>query len=411
MSKVILPDNSSEILETVKWANAKSKTLEVRGNHSKSQLGRLMQTSHELGLQKISGVEEYSPNELVITAKAGTPLKIIEMELAKNNQHLTFEPPDFGFLFMGGSNHGTIGGAISCNFSGPRRVVGGAVRDHFLGFNAISGRGEEFKSGGKVVKNVTGFDLSKLIAGSHGTLAILTEVTLKALPSPEKTRTILIKHPDISSSHQKGIDAMSDALMSSHEVSGAAFLPEKISSRSEVTYVKSANSNLTAIRIEGPAPSVKYRCEALKNLLKKFGEIEELHTQNSIELWREIRDVRFLKSEKNRAIWRVSTPPASGAKFTSNILKKYKMEPVYDWGGGLIWLSIDDPLEDHQTLIHSTIKQTGGHATLFQSSDKAKSNSPVFQPLSKPLLDIARRVKDGFDPNHVLNPGRMYKGI
>ena len=133
-----------------------------------------------------------------------------------------------------------------------------------------------------------------------------------------------------------------------------------ISSRSEVTYVKSANSNLTAIRIEGPSPSVKYRCEALKNLLKKFGEIEELHTQNSIELWREIRDVRFLKSEKNRAIWRVSTPPASGAKFTSNILKKYKMEPVYDWGGGLIWLSIDDPLEDHQTLIHSTIKQTGG---------------------------------------------------
>ena len=411
MSNLLEPDTVQEILEIVKWANANSLTLEIIGKNSKKFLGRPINTSHKLNLQKLSGIEDYLPNELVITAKAGTPISTIKNELAKNRQHLIFEPPNFSPLFGRPSNPGSIGGMISCNLAGPRRVVSGAVRDHFLGFKAISGRGEKFKSGGKVVKNVTGFDLSKLIAGSYGTLAIMTEVTLKALPSPEKTRTVLVKLPSVNCTHLESIKSMTNALTSSHEVSGAAFLPKKVSERSKVGFVKSAGCSLTVIRIEGPGPSVKYRCEALKKMLKDFGEIEELHSRNSIKLWREIRDVSLLKSKKNQTIWRISCPPAEGIKFTSKIFKKGQTEAMYDWGGGLIWLTIEKPSENQYSLIQSIVKQIGGHATLFFGSDRARLKHPVFQPLPTPLMNLTQRIKDGFDPNRILNPGRMYIGL
>src|SRR5947209_6226994 len=195
MPDSLKPSDAKAVEQAVQWALSDGKTLEIVGGGSKRGVGRPSQTDVTLDLSALTGVTLYEPEELVLSARAGTPLAEIEALLAAHGQQLAFEPMDCGAI-LGSAAAASIGGTLSANLSGPRRMKAGAARDHFLGFAAVSGRGESFKSGGRVVKNVTGYDLCKLMAGSWGTLAVLTDVTLKTLPQPETEETVLVRGLD-----------------------------------------------------------------------------------------------------------------------------------------------------------------------------------------------------------------------
>jgi glycolate oxidase FAD binding subunit len=280
--------------------------------------------------------------------------------------------------------------------------LAGSARDHILGFHAISGRGEMFKSGGRVVKNVTGFDLSKVMAGSFGTLGVMSDVTFKVLPEPEKSRTILVMTKDNAS----GVTAMTSALHSSCEVSAAAHLPLDIALRSDVSYVAAAQSAVSAIRVEGPGPSVEYRTNTLRQLLAEFGETEELHTSNTRSLWREVSDVDYFVLSGEQ-IWRLSVPPADGAKVAQKIMDSIGGRVFFDWGGGLIWLAIEARPDGAHQEVRGALAEFGGHATLLRAAADVRSRVPVFQPQPDALARISARVKNSFDPMGVLCPGRM----
>ena len=404
------PDNADQLCEVVKWAAAERVALSVQGGGNLSAMGRPVEAAHLLDLSGFSGVSLYEAEELVLTAGAATPLAEIEALLGEHHQMLAFEPPDYSGLLgadrliSGRSGDeprsGTLGGALAGNLSGPRRFQAGAARDHFLGFRAISGRGDHFKSGGRVVKNVTGYDLSKLMAGSWGTLAALWEVTVKVVPRPEKTYTLLLYGLD----DRQAASTMTRALASPHEVSGAAHLPETVACRSSVSYAGSSGQSVTALRVEGPGPSVRHRIDALKDLLG--GNIEELHSHNSLKLWREIRDVRFFARDVSCDVWRISTPPADCWKVVAGLADIAGAEWFYDAAGGLIWLQCasDVPTDP----VRRALAPEGGHATLWRADPAKRSEVEVFQPQPPALAALNRRVKESFDPHHILNPGRIH---
>ena len=409
MSETLKPETAEQVLDAVKWAAASESPLAVKGQGSKEGFGRAVEADCWLDLSGLTGIGCYEPNELFMTAGAATTLAEIEAALRQNNQQMAFEPADLGILLGGEGDAGTIGGAIACNLAGPRRIKAGAARDHFLGFNAVSGRGETFKSGGTVVKNVTGFDLSKLIAGSFGTLAVMTEVTFKVLPAPEKTRTVLV----LGLSDQDAMKAMAKALGSSHEVSGAAHLPEAAAKGSKVSHVAGTGRSVTAFRVEGPGPSVEHRCRALTALLGGGASVEELHSENSALLWREICDVRLLDGDggNGRQIWRLSVPPMNGAGVAEQLTAGTGASVFYDWGGGLIWLTMDaTPDAGHET-VRRAVEAAGGHATLVRAGADVRNRVPVFEPQTGALREITARIKEGFDPKGILNPGRMVEGV
>lgn len=383
MSDLIKAQTPEDVLDAVQWAlSDKPKTLEVTGLGSKRRLGMRSQTDGVLDLSGLCGILLYEPEELVMSARAGTPVTEIQAALDEANQMLAFEPWSAAGLY--GAQDGTIGGLFSAAQSGPRRPLAGAARDHLLGFHAVSGQGEVFKSGGRVVKNVTGFDLSKLMAGSMGTLAVLTDVTFKVLPKAEKTRTVLLL--DAAEPGR----AMRAAQNSPYEVSGVAHLPPGIAARSGVSYVNEAGASVTAVRVEGPGPSVAVRCEALRKLLSPFGDVEELHTTNSKTLWQEIRDVRYFADEK--VLWRLSVPPTSGPEIADAL----SGEHFFDWAGGLIWLAPNRDQNVRQRL-------DGGHATLM----RGRQEVAVFQPPADGVATLMGRVKSAFDPHAILNPKRL----
>ena len=410
MTETLKPETDEQVLDAVKWAASGKTPLAVRGRGSKDGFGRPVEAGHCLDLSALSGIEAYEPNELYMTARASTPMAEIEAALGQNNQHMAFEPPDLGRLY--GNQGGTIGGAIACNLAGPRRIQAGAARDHFLGFNAVSGRGEVFKSGGTVVKNVTGFDLSKLLAGSFGTLAVMTAVTFKVMPAAEKTRTVLVLGLDDGEGTTGAMQAMSTALGSSNEVSAAAHLPESAAALSGVSYVSGAGKAVTAVRVEGPGPSVQHRCRALRELLGDLGETEELHSENSAALWREIRDAgAFLDGDDPDGgdVWRLSVPPTDGARVVQAILAETGGRVFYDWGGGLVWLSVAANAGHEK--IRAAVAATGGHATLIRAPADVRATVAVFEPQPGALGELSARVKSAFDPNAILNPGRMVEGV
>lgn len=413
MSDTLRPETSAQLLDAVKWATVEKTPLEIVATGSKRTFGRPMQTAATLDLSGLSRIKVYEPAELFMTADAGASMSDVTEALDDAGQQLSFEPPDLGPLLGADAGQGSIGGVVATNIAGPRRIKEGAARDHVLGFNAISGRGEVFKSGGTVVKNVTGFDLSKLMAGSFGTLAVMAEVTLKTLPAPEKTRTILISwKPDGVYDHA-AMSAMAKALGSPHDVSAAAHLPAMAAKQSAVDYVSGAAGAVTALRLEGPEPSVKHRAAALIEELKGFGAVEELHTSNSKTFWREMRDVQvFVGRDDLPVVWRLSVPPMSGSHTAIELLEDLHGEVIYDWGGGLVWLglaSADDGA--NADFIRSTVAKVGGHATLVRAPSELRANVSVFQPLSAAEKMVTEKINEGFDPNGVLNPGRMYQGI
>jgi glycolate oxidase FAD binding subunit len=406
MAETLTPVDAAQLAEAVAWAAAGGTALEIVGGGSKRGLGRPVSASHMLDLSRLSGVGLYEPDELVLSAGAGTPLSEIEGLLAQNRQQLAFEPADYGRLLGGVPERQTLGGVLACNLSGSRRIKAGAARDHFLGFKAVTGRGEAIKSGGRVVKNVTGYDLSKLLAGSFGTLGVMTEVTVKVLPAPEKLRTVLVYGQGAAD----GVALLARAAGSPHEVSGLAHLGAGTAVRSVVGYVKDAGASVTAIRIEGPAPSVEHRVKALRDMFAGAAGVEELHGRNSAVFWRELTDVADLLPADAGCVWKLSLTPSEAPAAVGRIRDALGGEAFYDWAGGLVWLTL--PAEA-AAAGHETVRAAiagHGHATLIRAPEAVRRAVPVFQPQPPSLAALAARIKHSFDPEGILNPGRMTDG-
>jgi glycolate oxidase FAD binding subunit len=400
------PADLSELRGAVAEALAAEEPLEIVGGGSKRGLGRPMQAAHTLDLSRLSGIRDYAPSELVLTAGAATPLAEIERVLAENSQMLAFEPPGWGGLLGVEEASPTLGGVLACNLAGPRRIKAGAARDHFLGFRAVSGRGEIFKAGGKVVKNVTGYDLPKLLAGSYGTLAALEEVTVKVLPQPETVATVLFA----GVTSEAAAHLMGAALGSPHEVSGAAYLPPGTT----LPLALPVRPGTVALRLEGPGPSVAFRRDSLLREHKDSGASATLADSESVALWRAIGEVAPLSGLGEHAVWRVSIAPARGAAIGAALARALDAVWYLDWGGGLLWLAVAEQGDAGAQAIRAAIRgndgQGSGHATLVKGSPALRRAVPVFEPQPAPLAALSRRVKDAFDPRHILNPGRMVEG-
>ena len=399
-SGVLKPRDAKDVEAAVRWALGEDKTLEVLGRGTKRPIGRAAQWDLSLDLSGLSGVTLYEPEELVLSAKAGTPLAEIEALLAAHNQELAFEPMDYGPL-LGTAGGGTIGGALAANLSGPRRIKAGAARDHFLGFTAVSGRGETFKSGGRVVKNVTGYDLCKVLAGSYGTLAVMTDVTVKVLPRAETEATVLL----LGVTDAAAAKAMSAAMGSANDVSAAAHLPAAVAGTMTQA---GAGTAVTALRLEGVAPSVAHRRQALETQLQGIGALTNLGEAASRAFWKNVRDVTpFVGGD--RVLWRVSAAPARGHEVAAAIGEAATC--YYDWAGGLIWLSVPPTDDGGAGRVRAAVAATGGHATLIRAPAALRASVDVFQPQDAAVAALTRRLKESFDPKGVLNPGRMYAGV
>ncbi|MDR6292037.1 glycolate oxidase FAD binding subunit [Inquilinus ginsengisoli] len=389
MTETLKPASEDQVLDAIRWAVAEERPLELVGRGSKRGFGRPVQAAHALDLSGLAGIEVYEPEELVLTARAGTSMAEIEAALTARGQALAFEPADLGPLYGGPAGAGTLGGVVGCNLSGPRRIKAGAARDHVLGIEAVSGRGQAFKSGGRVVKNVTGYDLPKLLTGAFGTLAAMTRITVKVLPAPETVRTLAVAGLD----DRAGVAMLTRALTSPYEVSGAAHLPAGML----------GESARSLIRIEGFGPSVDSRVAALSALLGDAGPLSVLDPGESVDLWRGIRDAAPFVGD-GRAVWRVSVAPNAGPQVAAAAGGAY----YFDWGGGLVWIATTPEGDAGAAAIRAAVAAAGGgHATLVRAPAGLRAAVPVFEPQPPALEALNRRVRDAFDPRGILSPGRM----
>lgn len=407
MTDTLKARDRKDIEDAIAWALGAGKTLDVVGRGSKLAIGRPSQSDATLDISAFTGVTLYEPEELVLSALAGTPIVEIEALVARQGQELAFEPMDYGPVLGGAVNAGTIGGVLAANLSGPRRIKAGAARDHFLGFTAVSGRGETFKSGGRVVKNVTGYDLCKLLAGSFGTLAVMTDVTIKTLPRAETEATVMV----LDLNADRAVAAMSAAMGSSCDVSGAAHLPAPIASRFEGLGA-GPDRSVTAMRIEGVRPSVAHRKDALAALLKPFGATDMLDERESRALWRNVRDARAFMSVapgSDRTLWRLSTAPSEAVRVAAMISPD--AEIFYDWAGGLIWIAMPAADDGGAGAVGRAASLVGGHATLIRAPAAVRAKVDVFPKQDSGVAALTKRVKDSFDPKGILNPGRMWAGV
>ena len=367
------PHFETELAERIRGATS---PFEIIGAGTKRSIGYSVDGAI-LDLSSFNQILAYEPEELILDVGAGAKLSDIENLLSKNNQYLAFEPPDYSKL-LGTKHAGTIGGMAACNLSGPRRLKAGAMRDHILGVTAVSGRGEIFKAGARVVKNVTGYDVPKLMAGSYGTLAAFISVIIKTLPKPEAEETLLIT----GLSDAEAVQTMSVAMQSSAEVSAAAHIPN------QGTY----------LRLEGIQPSIDYRRDNLMKLLN--AKIEILKSESN-QIWKDIRDVSMFAENQTNDIWRISVAPSDAPQVIANL--KIEKRYFFDWAGGLIWLEV--PQGTDGSLIRSAF--TSGHATLIRST--IKSAQEIFHRQATAHAALSARVKNSFDPKNIFNPGRMLK--
>ena len=406
------PKNETEVSSFIKKFYKLNLPIELVGSSSKKKIGKPLQCSKTVNLSKITGIIEYLPQELYIKVKACTPIKLIEEELKKKQQQLAFEPIDFGSLLNGKSDYGTAAGLVACNISGPRRFKVGSVRDHVLGFRGVNGRGEIIKSGGVVVKNVTGYDLSKLMCGSFGTLAALTEITFKVLPVAEESKTLIIHNQKIESA----LDLLEKSISSSNDVSGAVFLPTepKVSGCAmniEKTFKLNdlkQDGSLTAIRIEGSKNSVVQRMENLVNELKIINvNISILETLQSEIFWNKVKSLEFFSLSKNN-ILRVVIPSSECVNLAYQLSNKFKY--YVDWGGALMWIEAFQLSEEMFESIRKKVVKLGGYVTMIKNSDYLPYVEDVFT-IDKDRFNISQNIKKSFDPKRILNPGKMYTGI
>ncbi len=401
---LLKPETREDISLIVQECYKKNIPIEINCLKSKINIGRNFQTEKTLNLSNYSGIIEYKPEELYIKVKAGTPIKEIRTELDKNNQQLAFEPNDFGLLFKGNLDEGSIGGTVSCNFSGPRRFKAGSARDHVLGFQGINGRGEIIKSGGTVVKNVTGYDLSKILSGSFGTLTILTEISIKVLPKPESSKTLVIKNPHLL----KALDYLNISLSSSSDPSGGVFYPEYFSNNftfNDLTH----EGPFSALRIEGPKESIDHRIKNLSSELDlNKNETLVLENEQSKILWEKTRTLEVFSKIKENLL-RIVVPPTEAF----DVIKSFRSyDPKYfiDWGGSLIWLQLDKINSKILNDIRKTVNKANGYLTVIKIEDDLKATVDIFS-VDPIKYKISEKLKKSFDPKRILNPGKMYSGI
>ena len=390
------PHDEGAAAEIVRAAVGSPERLRLVGGATKAGIGRPAQDEATLSSVGLTGITLYEPAEMVVAARAGTPLAEVQALLAARGQMLPFEPMDHRPL-MGTTGEPTFGAVAAANNSGPRRINAGAARDSLIGVRFVNGRGEAIKSGGRVMKNVTGLDLVKLMAGSWGTLGLLTEVTFKVLPVQERVATLAF--PDLDDA--RAIAALSAALGSPFELTGAAHLPAGIE----------GGSARTLMRIEGFSESIDYRLGELRRLLKRFGQPEIVEGEAGTTLWAGIRDAAAFAEPRSTAVWRVSVAPTRGPAVTAAIAARRDARWFYDWGGGLIWLATEASGDAGAEVVRAAVRAQGGHATLVRAPDAVRAAVPVFEPLAEPLMRVTAGIKAAHDPHGLFNPGRMYAGL
>lgn len=386
---LLLPSDEAELASFVTAAATAREPLAIEGNGSKRALLRPVQAARTLSTRALTGITLYKPTELVLSARAGTPLPEIEAALAEKGQTLAPEPPDTRAIFDT-DQPATIGGIVAANLSGPRRITAGAMRDHVLGIRFVNGAGEVIRSGGRVLKNVTGLDLCKLLSGSHGTLGVITEVTLKVLPAAEASATLSLRVPDLAT----GVRALSAGLGSPYGVSAAALLPE---------------GPTALLRLEDFRSSVAYRAGRLREALAGFGEVTLVEDEASLALWRGVRDAAPLGAAPGEAIWRVSCRPSAAPRLAAAVLAAFEAKLLFDWGGGLVWIAGPAEESAHAAVVAAARAARGTH-TLFRAPEPLRAAVAVIPEEAPALAGIAARVKAALDPAGVLNPGRMRVG-
>jgi glycolate oxidase FAD binding subunit len=402
--------DAKDVEQAVRAAIAGEQPLEIVGHGSKRLIGQPMKTNALLDVSALNAVKSYEPNELIITVETGAPLADVKSLIDSKNQHFAFEPVDTGRL-LGTPDGGTIGGMIGAGLAGPRRIQAGGGRDHLLGAHAVSGFGDSFKAGGRVVKNVTGYDLCKLLAGSWGTLAVMTEVTLKVMPKPESERTLVLRGLDDIAANR----AMTAALGSAFDVSGAAHLPasafhDTSGALGELGLPRNA---VTLLRLEGIRASASHRANALARMLSPFGTAEILEDGGSAAVWGSIRDVEPFAAKGALGawpVWRIVCPPASGGALGRQLARDTGGDVIYDWGGGLIWAALPAKSDAQAALVRARVDAAGGHAMLLRASEEVRRNVDVFHPPRSGIAALSERVRNSFDPKNILNRGRMTRG-
>ncbi|MEW9616429.1 FAD-binding protein [Shinella sp. S4-D37] len=363
--------------------------LAIRGGGTRS-LADVPEGAETLSTRGLAGIVAYSPAEMTMTVRAGTPLEVVETALAEKRQMLAFEPCDLRAA-LGSSGIPTIGGVFAANASGPRRFVAGAARDSLIGVRFVNGRGEVVKAGGRVMKNVTGLDLAKLLAGSHGSLALLTEVTFRLLPVPETAATIVVS----GLNDAEAAAAMATAMSMSVEVSGAAHLPESVRGRFAGGALPDGAASV--LRLEGLSASVAVRSEKLAAAMGRFGAVTRLDAETAARLWREIRDAAPYADGTPRPLWRVSVAPTAGHQLVAALRLETGVDAFYDWQGGLVWLRMEaDP---EAALLRRYVKAVGGgHATLLRARPEVLAATEAFAPQPDAVVALSARVKASFDP-------------
>jgi glycolate oxidase FAD binding subunit len=402
--------DAKDVEQAVRDALAAEQPLEIIGHGSKRAIGLPMATNAVLDLSALNAITSYEPNELIVTVQAGAPMADLLSLIDSKNQQFAFDPMDTSVLLGTPRGAGTIGGTIAAGLAGPRRIKAGGARDHLLGAHAVSGFGESFKTGGKVVKNVTGYDLCKLLAGSWGTLSVMTEVTLKVLPKAESERTLVLRGLDDVAANR----AMTVALGSSFDVSGVAHLPASIfrTAGDGLADLGGSQQGVTLIRLEGIGASVSDRAGSVRQLLAAFGAADMIADDTSLSVWEAIRDVTpFAASGSLGAwsVWRIVCPPASGGAFGQALARETGGDVIYDWGGGLIWAALPPSADAHAALLRQRLKAIGGHATLLRAADQVRNAVDVFQPQEPGVAALGARVKASFDPRNIFNRGRMVR--
>lgn len=368
--------SEQELAEAVRDAAA---PLHIRGGGTRD-VGRPV-AGEVLDVAGIAGIRLHEPGALTLVAAAGTPLAEVEAVLAAEGQRLAFEPADWRGL-LGTDGEPTLGGMVAANVSGPRRVQAGAARDALLGVRFVDGTGAVVKNGGRVMKNVTGYDLVKLMAGSWGTLGVLTEVSLKVLPAPGAVAVLRLDGLEDA----RAIAAMTAALRSPYDVSGAAHGPVE-------------GEAATLLRIEGLAGSVAYRAERLAAVLAPFGAVEvERRAASAAALWRKVRDVAPFHAAPGD-VWRLSVRPSAAAAL---VARADARAALYDWGGGLVWLLVPEGTD-----LRARLGPFEGHATLFRAAAEVRARIAPFPPEPAPVAALAAGIRVRFDPRGILNPGRM----
>jgi len=409
---VCKPADEIETSNFIKEIYKKNLPTEIVGTNTKNFIGNKLQCAKILDLSRLSGIVEYLPEELYIKVKAGTPISLIEESLEKNSQQLAFEPVDFGYLKDSKSNKGTAAGQLSCNFSGSRRFKVGSLRDHILGFRGVNGKGDIIKSGGTVVKNVTGYDLSKLVTGSFGTLTALTEITFKVLPKKDSISTLVIYSED-----NKIISDLFDQLLSSsNEISAAVYMPVEPNNKNYTKNIEKifkfnnlkSKEPFVAIRIEGSKKSIDERIQDISQELqtnKKKTSILDFY--QSKLFWEKINNLELFSGTKNNLL-RAVIPPAESLNLMKYLKNNFKY--YIDWCGSLFWIEVLEEENIQIKEIKKTIINLGGYLTIVKKSEGLHSDIDLFTINDTRFL-LSQKIKESFDPKKILNPGKMYKGL